>query len=150
MLRVQIMDANRAPLLLDDYGGTLPEGATLEMKRRGINPRRYKVVPVVVQEIEKRRQQTEPERKPLPAGYYNLDCMAALPLFPDKFFDIAVIDAPYGIGADNMAMGTNKVLFGKLSAPTFFTLNAPVFQMVWINIQNFCICLRSLFKVSIV
>ncbi len=42
------------------------------------------------------------------------------------------------------------VLFGKLSAPTFFTLNAPVFQMVWINIQNFCICLRSLFKVSIV
>lgn len=82
----QIMDANRAPLLLDDYGGTLPEGATLEMKRRGINPRRYKVVPVEVQEIEKRRQQTEPERKPLPAGYYNLDCMAALPLFPDKFF----------------------------------------------------------------
>ena len=104
----QIMDANRAPLLLDDYGGTLPEGATLEMKRRGINLRRYKVVPVEVQEIEKRRQQTEPERKPLPAGYYNLDCMAALPLFPDKFFDIAVIDAPYGIGADNMAMGTNK------------------------------------------
>ncbi len=42
------------------------------------------------------------------------------------------------------------LLFGKLSAPTFFTLNAPVFQMVWINIQNFCICLRSLFKVSIV
>ena len=46
--------------------------------------------------------------------------------------------------------GTPKLLFGKLSAPTFFTLNAPVFQMVWINIQNFCICLRSLFKVSIV
>ena len=44
----------------------------------------------------------------------------------------------------------DDVLFGKLSAPTFFTLNAPVFQMVWINIQNFCICLRSLFKVSIV
>ena len=43
-----------------------------------------------------------------------------------------------------------RLLFGKLSAPTFFTLNAPVFQMVWINIQNFCICLRSLFKVSIV
>ena len=74
----QIMDANRAPLLLDDYGGTLPEGATLEMKRRGINPRRYKVVPVVVQEIEKRRQQTEPERKPLPAGYYNLNSLDGL------------------------------------------------------------------------
>ena len=29
-----------------------------------------------------------------------------------------------------------KVLFGELSAPRFFTLNAPVFRMVWINIQN--------------
>ena len=40
--------------------------------------------------------------------FFWMNCMAALPLFPDKFFDIAVIDAPYGIGADNMAMGTNK------------------------------------------
>lgn len=31
---------------------------------------------------------------------------------------------------------TNMVLFGELSAPRFFTLNAPVFRMVWINIQN--------------
>ncbi|MEY8336136.1 hypothetical protein AALB53_24170, partial [Lachnospiraceae bacterium 47-T17] len=29
--------------------------------------------------------------------------------------------------------GSDILLFGKLSAPTFFTLNAPVFQMVWIN-----------------
>ena len=28
------------------------------------------------------------------------------------------------------------LLFGELSAPRFFTLNAPVFRMVWINIQN--------------
>lgn len=53
-------------------------------------------------------KETPIQSKPLPAGYYNMDCMAALPLFPDDFFDIAVIDAPYGIGADNMAMGTNK------------------------------------------
>ena len=31
---------------------------------------------------------------------------------------------------------TKHLLFGKLSAPRFFTLNAPVFRMVWINIQN--------------
>ena len=30
----------------------------------------------------------------------------------------------------------DKMLFGELSAPRFFTLNAPVFRMVWINIQN--------------
>ena len=32
--------------------------------------------------------------------------------------------------------GRVEVLFGELSAPRFFTLNAPVFRMVWINIQN--------------
>lgn len=32
--------------------------------------------------------------------------------------------------------GEYLMLFGELSAPRFFTLNAPVFRMVWINIQN--------------
>ena len=104
----QIMATNRAPLLLGDYGAEDSGTVSAEMLRRGISTRRYKLVPVEVREIEQQRQQAPPERKPLPAGYYNMDCMAALPLFPDDFFDIAVIDAPYGIGADNMAMGTNK------------------------------------------
>ena len=104
----QIMATHRAPLLLGDYGAEDSGTVSAEMLRRGISTRRYKLVPVEVREIEQQRQQAPPERKPLPAGYYNMDCMAALPLFPDDFFDIAVIDAPYGIGADNMAMGTNK------------------------------------------
>ena len=29
----------------------------------------------------------------------NRDCMAAMAEFPDKFFDLAVVDPPYGIGA---------------------------------------------------
>ena len=28
---------------------------------------------------------------------YNMDCMAAMKEFPDKFFDLAVVDPPYGI-----------------------------------------------------
>ena len=100
----QIMAKNRAPLLLGDYGAEDSGTVSAEMLRRGISTRRYKLVPVEVREIEQQRQQAPPERKPLPAGYYNMDCMAALPLFPDNFFDVAVIDAPYGIGADNMAM----------------------------------------------
>lgn len=31
-------------------------------------------------------------------GYYNLDCMVGMKEFPDKYFDLAVVDPPYGIG----------------------------------------------------
>lgn len=30
---------------------------------------------------------------------YNMDCMVAMKEFPDKFFDLAVVDPPYGGGA---------------------------------------------------
>lgn len=30
-------------------------------------------------------------------GYYNMDCMLGMQEFPDKFFDIAIVDPPYGI-----------------------------------------------------
>lgn len=36
---------------------------------------------------------------------YNMDCMEGLKHYPDKFFDLAVVDPPYGIKAH---MGTNK------------------------------------------
>lgn len=31
---------------------------------------------------------------------YNMDCMDYMKSIPDKFFDLAVVDPPYGIGAD--------------------------------------------------
>jgi site-specific DNA-methyltransferase (adenine-specific) len=31
---------------------------------------------------------------------YNVDCMRVLPAIPDKYFDLAVVDVPYGIGQD--------------------------------------------------
>ena len=33
------------------------------------------------------------------------DCMDALKTFPDGFFDLACVDPPYGIGADNFKNG---------------------------------------------
>lgn len=30
-------------------------------------------------------------------GFYNMDCNVALPEFPDDYFDLAVVDPPYGI-----------------------------------------------------
>jgi site-specific DNA-methyltransferase (adenine-specific) len=36
---------------------------------------------------------------------FNRDCMEAMKEFPDGFFDLAVVDPPYGIGADNFKNG---------------------------------------------
>ena len=33
------------------------------------------------------------------SGFYNKDCMIAMREFPDKFFQIACVDPPYGLGA---------------------------------------------------
>lgn len=41
-------------------------------------------------------------------GYFNMYCMDGMALFPDKFFDVAIVDPQYGINATKMAMGTNK------------------------------------------
>ena len=31
-------------------------------------------------------------------GFYNADCMDAMRQFPDGFFDLAIVDPPYGLG----------------------------------------------------
>lgn len=33
---------------------------------------------------------------------YNRDCVEAMKDFPDKYFDLAVVDPPYGIGCMSM------------------------------------------------
>lgn len=30
-------------------------------------------------------------------GFYNMDCMKGMKEFPDKYFDLAIVDPPYGI-----------------------------------------------------
>lgn len=32
------------------------------------------------------------------AGFYNMDCMEGMKEIPDKYFDLAIVDPPYGIG----------------------------------------------------
>lgn len=34
-------------------------------------------------------------------GYYNMDCMEGMKEFPDKYFDLAIVDPPYGHGWGN-------------------------------------------------
>ena len=34
-------------------------------------------------------------------GFYNMDCMKGMKEFPDKYFDLAIVDPPYGIDIGN-------------------------------------------------
>ena len=38
---------------------------------------------------------------------FNEDCMLVMARYPDKYFDLAIVDPPYGINAPNMQMGSN-------------------------------------------
>ena len=38
---------------------------------------------------------------------YNMDCMEGMAQFPDKYFELAIVDPPYGINA-NHNMGRRK------------------------------------------
>jgi site-specific DNA-methyltransferase (adenine-specific) len=44
---------------------------------------------------------------------YNMDCMELMKQYPDKYFDLAICDPPYGINAPNMTMGSNPNRKGK-------------------------------------
>ena len=35
-------------------------------------------------------------------GFYNMDCMEGMKQFPDNYFDLAIVDPPYGIGVMSM------------------------------------------------
>src|SRR5688572_29604212 len=39
---------------------------------------------------------------------FNQDCMQGMKDFPDKYFELAIVDPPYGIGAANYKRGNTK------------------------------------------
>ena len=39
---------------------------------------------------------------------FHADCMEVMATFPDKYFDLAIVDPPYGIGANKMTLGNGK------------------------------------------
>lgn len=36
-------------------------------------------------------------------GFYNMDCLEGMRHFPDNYFELAIVDPPYGIGYDTIA-----------------------------------------------
>jgi len=45
---------------------------------------------------------------------YNMDCMDGMKEFPDKYFDLAIVDPPYGIGIDKWDIPPNERYFKEL------------------------------------
>lgn len=69
---------------------------------------------------------------------YNMDCMEYMRTLPDKAFDLAVVDPPYGLGDKLLRGGRNgKVRFGEMYAQNQWDTQKPT--------QNY---FNLLFKVS--
>lgn len=49
-------------------------------------------------------------------GFYNEDCMKGMKEFPDKYFDLAIVDPPYGDGGG--AHGSDKTRAGSAERST--------------------------------
>ncbi len=48
-------------------------------------------------------------------GFYNMDCMDGMREFPDKYFELAIVDPPYGDGG---VLGATENASGNASTAT--------------------------------
>lgn len=62
---------------------------------------------------------------------YNMDCMELMRQYPDKYFDLAVVDPPYGIGEDGKSNHSrSKQAKSKLYTPKEWD-KEPATTIVW-------------------
>ena len=54
-------------------------------------------------------------------GFYNMDCMVGLKEFPDKFFDLAIVDPPYGDKVGGHGYKSNCMSGGVAKYHTYHT-----------------------------
>ena len=48
---------------------------------------------------------------------YNQDCMEGMKQYPDKYFDLAIVDPPYGLNYDTDAEKRSDKQYGNSVAP---------------------------------
>ena len=51
------------------------------------------------------------------SNVFNMDCMEAMKEFPDKYFELAIVDPPYGIGHSIIAGEQSGQKYGNAAAP---------------------------------
>ena len=52
--------------------------------------------------------------KDIVSEVYNMDCIAGMKEYPDKYFDLAIVDPPYGIGDKFKGGKTGKMNFNEV------------------------------------
>lgn len=71
---------------------------------------------------------------------YNVDCMIGMKQFPDKYFELAIVDPPYGINVNQMNMGgrntvkpTDKKWDNEIPSPQYFKelMRISKEQIIW-------------------
>ena len=48
--------------------------------------------------------------KLLDFDFYNIDCMDGMKEFPDKYFNLAIVDPPYGLGESSKNFESRSIL----------------------------------------
>ena len=51
---------------------------------------------------------------------YNMDCIAGMKEYPDNYFDLAIVDVPYGIGEDGSKNHTRSVIAKSKNYKAFY------------------------------
>lgn len=70
-------------------------------------------------------------------GFYNMDCMEGMREFPDKYFDLAIVDPPYGINIEKSGRlkryNTNKTWDDKAPDDDYFKelFRVSKYQVIW-------------------
>ena len=74
-------------------------------------------------------------------GFYNMDCMEGMKEFPDKYFELAIVDPPYGIGISSNPVRqahTKKNWDSSIPTDEYFTELKRVSQNQIIWGGNYC------------
>lgn len=64
------------------------------------------------------------------ATIHNMDCMDLLKATPDKFYDLAIVDPPYGIGMGGGKIGNSKTDYKQFSGADSEIPNADYFKEI--------------------
>lgn len=70
-------------------------------------------------------------------GYYNMDCMDGMKEFPDKYFDLAIVDPPYGINIEKSGRlkryNTKKIWDNQIPSDDYFSelFRVSKNQIIW-------------------
>ena len=59
---------------------------------------------------------------------YNMDCMDGMRQFPDGYFDLAIVDPPYGINVTGTPGGGNKKIVPQVDDVIFVPRTETIFS----------------------